>query len=72
MEITILNHTDKKDGVHWQFGQDIQIVILRPKCQTKFSEYAGNPYSIGISVNVEIYLLHRTDVFISAWKPYII
>ena len=21
MEITILNHTDKKDGVHWQFGR---------------------------------------------------
>ena len=29
MEITILNHTDKKDGVHWQFGQDIQLVITK-------------------------------------------
>ena len=54
MEITILNHTDKKDGVHWQFGQDIQIVVLRPKCRTKFSDYAGEPYSIGISANGEL------------------
>ena len=54
MEITILNHTDKKDGVHWQFGQDIQIVVLRQKCRIKFSDYAGEPYSIGISANGEV------------------
>lgn len=66
MDITILNHTDKKDGVHWQFGQDIQIDVLRLKCRTKFSDYAGNPYSIGISANEEIQLSYRTDVLISA------
>ena len=54
MEITILNHTDKKDGVRWQFGQDIQIVVLRQKCRIKFSDYAGEPYSIGISANGEL------------------
>ncbi len=54
MEITILNHTDKKDGVHWQFGQDIQVVILRPKCRTKFSDYTEKLYSIGIFANGEI------------------
>ena len=50
----------------------IQIVVLRQKCRTKFSDYAGKPYSIGISANGEILLFHRTDVFISAWKLYII
>ena len=50
----------------------IQIVVLKPKRRTKFSDYAGKPYSIGISANGEILLFHRTDVFISAWKPYII
>ena len=54
MEITILNHKDKKGGVHWQFGQDIQIVVLRQKCRIKFSDYAGEPYSIGISANGEL------------------
>ena len=29
-------------------------------------EYAGSPYTIGISANGEIQLLHGTDVFISA------
>ena len=49
-----------------------EIVVLRPKCRTKFSDYAEKPYSIGISANGEILLFHRTDVFISAWKLYII
>ena len=31
-----------------------EIVVLRPKCRTKFSDYAGNLYSIGISANGEI------------------
>ena len=28
-----------------------EIVVLRPKCRTKSSDYAGKPYSIGISAN---------------------
>ena len=27
---------------------------FRPKCRTKFSDYAGKPYSIGISANGQI------------------
>ena len=50
----------------------IQIVVLKPKRRTKFSDYAGKPYSIIIFANGEIALFHRTDVLISACKPYII
>ena len=32
----------------------IQIVVLRPKCRTKSSDYAGKAFSIGISANGEI------------------
>ena len=32
----------------------IKIVVLRPKCRTKFLAFAGKPYSIGISANGEI------------------
>ena len=46
--------------------------LLLPKCQTKFSYKAGKLYNISILANAEIQLFHRTDVLISAWKPYII
>ena len=31
-----------------------EIVVLRPKCRTKFSDYTEKLYSIGISANGEI------------------
>lgn len=31
-----------------------EIVVLRQKCRTKFSDYGGEPYSIGISANGEL------------------
>ena len=31
-----------------------EIVVLRQKCRIKFSDYAGEPYSIGISANGEL------------------
>ena len=38
--------------------RDVSLYILnnafRAKCRTKFSDYAGNLYSIGISANGEI------------------
>ena len=58
--------------VKWDVSLHILNNTFRPKCRTKFSDYAGKPYSIGIYANGEILLFHRTDVLISAWKPYII
>ena len=34
----------------------IKNVVLRPECRTKFLDYAGKPYNIGISSNGEIYI----------------
>lgn len=72
MDITILKHTDKKDGVHWQFGQDIQIDVLRPKCRTSIISSAGKPCNIIISANETYGFFHRTSVCENGQKPYII
>ena len=42
--------------VEWDVFSYILNNAFRTKCQTKFSDYAGNPYSIDIFANVEIWL----------------
>lgn len=44
----------KSGNLFTDFLQYNEIVVLRQKCRTKFSDYGGEPYSIGISANGEL------------------